>query len=493
MDRLDPFWQSIATDIMDKFHTDHPSGWPEEEVTDFVLLMDGKLKKIILGDRGKAAKCGVRFHKGRLMTREWVFNIHTTTWRSYFKPNYSRKSAGRSTNRNCFAIFFGYKSAIDYKKQKRIPTSEIKSFDRQLKYIGKSYNRLIGRKSEVLELMAALQSNDGKWIIGIDGMGGIGKTALAQEVAQLCLTENLFEKVIWVSAAKPFIFQEAQSAHTKITIENVLNTIMLEIAPIKMADPHLKDKLEHVKTLLHNYNILLVLDNLDTAIENQNKIIETFLTLLRDSPSKAVFTSRKRFKFGVYHVSLVGLDQRNKHQNYDSCIEFIHQEGRDKNRMHILDSDIGALNKIAQQTGGSPKAMQLVIGQLGHRELGFVLGKLKNVSIPQKKMYGNEYIQFYQSIFFSSFELLSKDVVPLLLLMAHFVPNLGSSPQNIQNIFHSYSKQNSGNKIDFEQSIDELWEMAFLEKKLQSIEKVKYYLHPLTQNFIKSDIVNLAN
>jgi hypothetical protein len=51
---------------------------------------------------------------------------------------------------------------------------------------GKGYATLIGRDGWIGDIMAALRDPGGKWIIGIDGMGGIGKTALAREVAERC-------------------------------------------------------------------------------------------------------------------------------------------------------------------------------------------------------------------------------------------------------------------------------------------------------------------
>ena len=47
---------------------------------------------------------------------------------------------------------------------------------------GKSYRELIGRDNLIGNVMGALRDPSGKWIVAIDGMGGIGKTALAQEI-----------------------------------------------------------------------------------------------------------------------------------------------------------------------------------------------------------------------------------------------------------------------------------------------------------------------
>ena len=67
---------------------------------------------------------------------------------------------------------------------------------------GKSYRELIGRDILVGNVMAALRDPSGKWIVAVDGMGGIGKTALAREIADRCVSENLFNIIIWDQAPK---------------------------------------------------------------------------------------------------------------------------------------------------------------------------------------------------------------------------------------------------------------------------------------------------
>jgi predicted ATPase len=64
------------------------------------------------------------------------------------------------------------------------------------------YDTLIGRDTFLGDIMAALRDPGGRLIVGIDGMGGIGKTALAREVAERCKNERLFNSFVWIQAPK---------------------------------------------------------------------------------------------------------------------------------------------------------------------------------------------------------------------------------------------------------------------------------------------------
>ena len=58
----------------------------------------------------------------------------------------------------------------------------------------------VGREEEVRTVLESLQPNSRTFIVGIEGIGGVGKSALAIEVSYLCVENDLFESVIWISA-----------------------------------------------------------------------------------------------------------------------------------------------------------------------------------------------------------------------------------------------------------------------------------------------------
>src|SRR5215207_2623122 len=58
----------------------------------------------------------------------------------------------------------------------------------------------VGREDELKSIFRSLQPNSRTFIIGIEGIGGVGKSALAIEVSHRCVENELFQSVIWISS-----------------------------------------------------------------------------------------------------------------------------------------------------------------------------------------------------------------------------------------------------------------------------------------------------
>jgi len=342
---------------------------------------------------------------------------------------------------------------------------------------GKSYRELVGRDALMGEIMAALRDPAGKWIVVIDGMGGIGKTALAREVADRCLNERLFDAVVWESAPREeFLGGERPKRTGTLTFETALDAIGRQLGALDV--PRLKgaEKEARVQALLRSQRVLVALDNLETAREPQNEIARRLQPLL--DPSKALLTSRHRFKGELYAIHLTGLDEY-------GALRFIRQEAEEKGIKRVSTAQPEELKEIARTTGGSPLALKLVVGQLDGLPMDVVLKQLRKVQLPEGETDEDDYVRFYKFIFFPSWRLLSDDGKKLLISMAHFAPGIGGTLEAV--------KATSDLADDvLTRSIDELWRLSFLEVgESPSLKQVRYYLHALTQYFVLSDIVQV--
>lgn len=66
----------------------------------------------------------------------------------------------------------------------------------------------VGRKQEIARCMEALSPDERGWGVTIDGIGGMGKTALALEVAHLARKQALFDAYLFVSAKTTWLSTE---------------------------------------------------------------------------------------------------------------------------------------------------------------------------------------------------------------------------------------------------------------------------------------------
>lgn len=338
----------------------------------------------------------------------------------------------------------------------------------------KPYRELVGRDALVGEIMAVLRDPSGRWLVGLDGIGGIGKTALAREIADLCQKENLFELVIWEQAPKEQSRFNISSGGS-LTFETVLDAIARQFGASDILQMKVDEKAERIKALVKTKRVLLVLDNLETAKEEQDIIARKLIPLL--NPAKALLTSRHRFGNDVHAFHMLGLEA-------DAALRFIRAEAKERNIERVTIASDVDLKQVTRITGGSPLAMKLVIGQLIHLPLDVVLNNLKDVSLSGENK-ESEYVHFYKTIFMPSWKLLSTEAQHLLIAMANFAPNTGGTYEAI--------KATSGLSDDkLSSNIEELWRFSFLDiGKTSSLNKVRYYLHALTQYFVLSDIVKV--
>jgi len=298
---------------------------------------------------------------------------------------------------------------------------------------------------------------------------------LAREVAEISKTQGIFDAIVWEESPKNQSYA-LEDDHGSLTFETVLDSIARQLGALDVPRLSLSEKKLRVRNLLNSRNILIILDNLETAQENQNDIASQLLTIL--NPSKALFTSRHRFESNVFTIHLTGL-------SVDNSVIFVHQEAEEKGIERVKTATKSDLAKIARTTGGSPLALKLVVGLLDRLPLDIVLEQLQEIKVPDTDSSQDDYIRFYQHIFSHSWKLLGENSKKLLISMAHFAPNIGGTYEAIQ------ATSDLSDEI-LTKSINDLWRFSFLEVGMSTgLKKIRYYLHTLTQYFILSDVVKV--
>ena len=142
----------------------------------------------------------------------------------------------------------------------------------------------LGRNEQVQEIKRLIYSN---WpVVTIVGEGGIGKTALAVKLAYDILDDqdNPFDAIIWSSSKTTSL--------TENDVVEIDGAIKDSVGLFNIIDEQFNsseiDPTENILDYLNVFKILLILDNLETVLDNK---IRNFISKIRSS-SKVLITSR---------------------------------------------------------------------------------------------------------------------------------------------------------------------------------------------------------
>lgn len=189
-------------------------------------------------------------------------------------------------------------------------------------------------------------------VVMIEGMGGIGKTSLAREVAGRCLTPTAadrqagipsFDVVIWIT-------DKDHPGRTRLSGVLDLAAELLGHPEVTRYAPNLKQGA--VEQLLRAQRVLLVIDNLETITD---PALIAWLPSIPE-PSKVITTTRELrpevLERGAWRVELKRMSE---------------QEGRDFIALHSRRIGLALVDEATQrqlvaELGGNPKAIEIVLG-----------------------------------------------------------------------------------------------------------------------------------
>ena len=170
----------------------------------------------------------------------------------------------------------------------------------------------VGRKGELTRCLTALTPDERGWGVVIDGIGGIGKTALALEVAHIARERAWFDAYLFASAKTTWLTAEGVRQETLAL--SSLDAFIREFArQLGKGDiVQTADAIERRRALLDALRgrcTLLIWDNLETLIAPERDAIAEFLRRL-PAPNKSIVTSRHRIGESAVTVRLDHLLER---------------------------------------------------------------------------------------------------------------------------------------------------------------------------------------
>ena len=238
------------------------------------------------------------------------------------------------------------------------------------------YGEFVGREQEFQQVLNILRPYPHSQypLVTVDGIGGIGKSALALEVAYHYLqnagslaAEERFDAIIWTSAKQNVLTAEGIKPRYQAlrTLDDIYATIAatLQREDINRAAP--KEQTQVVGNALAQQRTLLIVDNLESIDD------EAVLAFLRElpAPTKAIVTTRHRLDV-AYPVRLRGM-------SWEEANQLIEHEAHKKN-VRLSESQ---RRRLYERAGGVPLAIVWSIGQMGFGyKVSAVLNRLNQPS-----------------------------------------------------------------------------------------------------------------
>lgn len=327
-----------------------------------------------------------------------------------------------------------------------------------------SYTRLFGLDEARAQLERLLLEASAPAVIALVGIGGIGKTALADAVIRQVISRFVFAHVFWIRIEPQTM--SGRSHSPQFTYESLITTLAGQLG-LDAGNMHsFEQRHFQVRQILKQRPCLVVIDNLESETDTAY-----LLAHLNDlaSPSKFLLTSRTRpveqttvFNFNVDELSAANAAALLRHHAHDIGIQAMDA---------ATEADIG---DIYQTVGGNPLALKLVVSLLDLLPLSQVLADLaQSRTGPVEAM--------YHHIYWQAWNLLSPNARQLLQAMP-LVAESGGQPEYLRAL-------SDLSEADLWPALQELRHRSLLEVR-GTLQEKRYGIHRLTETFLHTEIIN---
>ena len=328
------------------------------------------------------------------------------------------------------------------------------------------YTRLVGVQPYFDRLDSLLNDPTGPRLVSLEGIGGIGKTALARAFAALPGTLEHWHKVVWVSARQSSLSEEGRIValtDAATTLEDISARLAEQLGLAGLAGKSPGECLEGLRAYLAGEQTLVVVDNLET-VEEYAQVVPTLAGLAGASRFLVTTrTSAREFSF-VHTIPLHELDT-------PQAYALLQAELERRGRPGMVSSE--AFEPLYRSIGGIPLALKLAAAQLSLRPLAEILEGFRATRPGIEELYHYLYWQTWQALH-----------DPARRLLLSFLP---ADPEGED---LEFLRLMSGQPDEFFfEALRELDRFSLLEVDGDT-GYPRYRLHRLTVTFLQTDILD---
>lgn len=326
----------------------------------------------------------------------------------------------------------------------------------------RTYSQFVGRHKELKELAKLMlpYPKSRHFAVTLDGIGGVGKSALALEFAHrhrehyTALSEDeRFEAIVWVTAKRTLL--TARGIQQRQQTFSTLADLYREIANVLEVPTILQVDMEQQRTLLErslsDQRTLLVIDNLETVDDEE---LLTFIRELPD-PTKVIVTTRHRIDIAM-PIRVLGMP-------YDDACELMVAEAANRQ----IELTIEDIDNLFRRTAGVPLALvwSIALMSIGHSVEAVV------------RRLGSGHSDIARFCFAESVEhIRGRDAYYLLLTLAVF-------EYNVNRVMLGEVAGLGNDEIGRDDGLAELEQLSLINK-----DNDRFNILPLTRTFILDEL-----